>query len=853
MNDILLSSILSKPPGTVITFYSFKGGVGRSMALANIAVLLARAGKEVLCIDWDLEAPGLDRYFLAEPNSDPKRKPSMSEPTVKGGLLDILINSKPKSLASWKDFVRIRYSALKANTDEKPVHYVGSGENSKDYAKRLYDFSWKAFFEDKQGEVIIENLRMEWKRDFDFVLIDSRTGLTDSSGVCTIQMPDLLILLFAPNNQSIDWCVRAAGGIRKKRDELPYDRKFLPIVPVLARFSNEDTDRAGKSMDWVAKRFKPYFDDWLPSTIRAREMVEWLILPHSSRYSFEEALAVEDEPAMGAQGLVFYYQLLSRLILKNFQDIPAILPGKKSSLLPSASELRDIIRRNPDEIYNYKDNILARQEESPTEAAEALEALAQEAHPAMAVELLEAAIGVLKEKNVAKNDELFRLMGRQGDALAKAGHMEDGECLHNEAMRLAEEAYGKRDIRTAQTYAAFAAFLVDLNRKDEAAIQYKQAVDIYDEATPSDRTAHLRILEDLRSLYYGVGQWGKMVLIARKIWEMLGKDGSEEDDARILQDKARALDWYATARRISGNYRHKEVVMQFEEALAIEKSAKDKIGPTTKETEQRMGRAYNNLALALRDAGQYGKAEILFRDALEIDKKHLRYNHPETIRVGCNLAALLSDKGDYAEAIRKIYLYLDQFEKTLGKKHLSVARAYRDLAWILYEDEKYEPAKEKIEFAIPIRERAMGKAHPEVARDYFTLGLIFCDLHDYPNAETSFRRALKIREDSLGPKNSYVGMTLICLARSLSESGKLPEAEPYWKSGLDMLEYFIGPDHPTYNRALWRYAEHLERKGNIPDAKKTIEDSVAGLTASLGFEHPITIRANNKALQIKAS
>ena len=47
----------------VVTFYSYKGGTGRSMALANVAFVLASNGKRVLVIDWDLEAPGLHRYF----------------------------------------------------------------------------------------------------------------------------------------------------------------------------------------------------------------------------------------------------------------------------------------------------------------------------------------------------------------------------------------------------------------------------------------------------------------------------------------------------------------------------------------------------------------------------------------------------------------------------------------------------------------------------------------------------------------------------------------------------------------------------------------------------------------------
>src|SRR5260370_1101090 len=47
----------------IVTFYSYKGGTGRSMALANVAWILASQGKRVLVLDWDLEAPGVHRYF----------------------------------------------------------------------------------------------------------------------------------------------------------------------------------------------------------------------------------------------------------------------------------------------------------------------------------------------------------------------------------------------------------------------------------------------------------------------------------------------------------------------------------------------------------------------------------------------------------------------------------------------------------------------------------------------------------------------------------------------------------------------------------------------------------------------
>src|SRR5436853_6005202 len=77
------SSSNAPQPASLITFYSYKGGVGRSMAVANLAVILAQRGHRVLAVDWDLEAPGLDRYFA---NSD------VVNPKVRGGLLKLLEN-----------------------------------------------------------------------------------------------------------------------------------------------------------------------------------------------------------------------------------------------------------------------------------------------------------------------------------------------------------------------------------------------------------------------------------------------------------------------------------------------------------------------------------------------------------------------------------------------------------------------------------------------------------------------------------------------------------------------------------------------------------------------------------------
>jgi cellulose biosynthesis protein BcsQ len=46
-------------PGKIITFYSYKGGTGRSMALANVAWILASKGMRVLMVDWDGRPAGI--------------------------------------------------------------------------------------------------------------------------------------------------------------------------------------------------------------------------------------------------------------------------------------------------------------------------------------------------------------------------------------------------------------------------------------------------------------------------------------------------------------------------------------------------------------------------------------------------------------------------------------------------------------------------------------------------------------------------------------------------------------------------------------------------------------------------
>lgn len=82
----------------IYTFYSYKGGVGRSMAMANVAQCLYMQGKKVIMIDWDLEAPGLESYFFQEEQ--------LGQIRSKPGIMDMLSDYKTRYNKLNKEIIR---------------------------------------------------------------------------------------------------------------------------------------------------------------------------------------------------------------------------------------------------------------------------------------------------------------------------------------------------------------------------------------------------------------------------------------------------------------------------------------------------------------------------------------------------------------------------------------------------------------------------------------------------------------------------------------------------------------------------------------------------------------------------
>jgi cellulose biosynthesis protein BcsQ len=300
------------------------------MALANIAFELAKRNKKVLIVDWDLEAPGLENYFS-----------SLKIENSGEGLLQLLLKLQENSNPNYKDYLTTISSNLIT-----PISLLQSGRNNdhQKYSALLDSFNWNNFFGTHKGAVHLENLREKWLEDYDHVLIDSRTGLSDSSGVCTIMMPDILIPMFTANYQSLFGIRDVIKYIQVSRQSLSFQRMALTILPIPSRFgSRVEFKESQEWLDRIADLLKDCFNVWLPKWIEPRFILEQVKIPQIDYFSFGEKLAVLEQGTSDPEGMGYIYSKIASLLSSEFSEIQSfvgdeIYQTKKDEYLKNNSE-----------------------------------------------------------------------------------------------------------------------------------------------------------------------------------------------------------------------------------------------------------------------------------------------------------------------------------------------------------------------------------------------------------------------------------------------------------------------------------------------------------------------------------
>ncbi len=297
----------------IYTFYSYKGGVGRTMALANVAELFYQAGLKVLMVDWDLEAPGLERFF---PSLD------LKETLDKLGLMDMILHYKERmAQETSEDTILELESPEQYILDVYPnqsaagkLFLLTTGRRSKshfaDYTRSVLTFDWQDFYKTWGGELYFNWLREQFESIVDVVLIDSRTGLTEMGGICTHHMADTVVMFCASNQQNLSGTHKMVQNFTNPKVRQSRGGRSLGIIIVPSRLEQAE----GKFLNRFKQEFVTYFKDFTPSFPEYTEDFWGLGIPYIPYYAYNEVVAVREQEEAIAEPIVEAFEKLVHLL-----------------------------------------------------------------------------------------------------------------------------------------------------------------------------------------------------------------------------------------------------------------------------------------------------------------------------------------------------------------------------------------------------------------------------------------------------------------------------------------------------------------------------------------------------------
>jgi hypothetical protein len=192
----------------VATFYSFKGGVGRTTLLVNVANVLASRGERVLIWDLDLEAPGVHHF----PDLGPP------EQVWQSGFLEWLGQTPPcptiEPTAAWPAELWLRglgdrvYETRAARDAKGRIFVLPAHGTNANLGRAYAAIDWHSLFVDlpTHGLHLFSRVRDMLIDRFEptFLFIDSRTGISDLGGFLTGFLPDCTILVGNYSRQSTE-------------------------------------------------------------------------------------------------------------------------------------------------------------------------------------------------------------------------------------------------------------------------------------------------------------------------------------------------------------------------------------------------------------------------------------------------------------------------------------------------------------------------------------------------------------------------------------------------------------------------------------------------------------------------
>ena len=296
--------------GRIITFYSYKGGTGRTMALANVAWILAANGYRVLAADWDLESPGLHRFFHPFLETDMREEQ---------GIIDLIrgyewaasrVNEEERLQKLIPGRARVEQNSFSLKWEfpnNGVLDFLSPGRQNDDYAAALTSLDWENFYKALNGGEFLDAVGANMRRSYDYALIDSRTGLSDVASICTVQLPDVLVDCFTLSTQGIEGAAQVAQSIRTLHKE-----RRIRILPVPMRVDQAEKDKVDAGQGLAVRQFAG-----LPAGVSEQDREEYwsgVAVPYQPFYAYEETLAVFGDRPGSPTSLLASFERIAALV-----------------------------------------------------------------------------------------------------------------------------------------------------------------------------------------------------------------------------------------------------------------------------------------------------------------------------------------------------------------------------------------------------------------------------------------------------------------------------------------------------------------------------------------------------------
>ena len=359
-------------------------------------------------------------------------------------------------------------------------------------------------------------------------------------------------------------------------------------------------------------------------------------------------------------------------------------------------------------------------------------------------------------------------------------------------------------------------------------------------ADPGPRRKRIR---EIRTWLEGAPQPELVYEVARE-WGDLALSLGEFDEARHAY-----RDIALPAARLHHTSRE---VLAMKDALATVASEAGDFGgaieilkDATEEAERVLGadhpdtlRSRNNLALAHRAAGQLNEAIPIHEETLTALTRILGPNHPDTLISRNNLADAYRAAGRVNEAIPLFEETLEAQTQILGPNHPDTLRSRNNLATAYQAAGRLHDAIPLHEETLEARTRILGPNHPDTLSSRNNLANAYQEvgrLHDaIPLHEETFTALTRI----LGPNHPDTLSSRDNLALAYQDAGRFNDAIPLFEETLTTQERVLGPNHPHTLAIRIDLATAYQKAGRLNDAIPLFKEILEARARILGTDHP---------------